>query len=122
MRSILYKKNQLQLVLRTSNSFYKNFFKQVFIFLLKKNKLSNLFFREISLKKKKKKFTLLKSPHVFKDARVQLEFQQEVFVFFISNFTFHELKKIIYVIRFLMKFLPVQTSLKLKNKFFKNLM
>jgi hypothetical protein len=112
--------NNIQIVYQTSHMYYKKIFKQVFIFLLKKNNLSNLFIRELSLTKNKK-FTLLKSPHIFKNARDQFEIRKEVMIFNVSNFTRRELGRILNVLKFLSINLITHSRLVIKNnvvKFF----
>lgn len=111
-------KNRIQLILYTSHLFYKRLFKQIFIYLLKKNKVTNCFFKETSLRKNKK-FTLLKSPHIFKNARDQFEIRKNVVFFCITNFTSVEFIKILNILKFLLEHLLLHITVAFKSKLLK---
>jgi hypothetical protein len=110
--------SNLQIVYQTSHIYYKKIFKQIFFFLLKKNNLSNLFIRELSIAENKK-FTLLKSPHIFKNARDQFEIRKEIMILHISNFTFYEFRKILNILKFLSINLITHSTLIIKNNIIK---
>lgn len=102
-------KNRIQIILYTSHLYYKCVFKQIFIYLLKKNKVTNCFFKENFLRKNKK-FTLLRSPHIFKNARNQFEIRKNIIIFCITNFTFIEFIKILNILKFLLEHLLLHVT------------
>jgi ribosomal protein S10 len=56
-------------------------------FLIKMFKCNNTNFKTFFLPKKKKRITLLKSPHVYKKAREQFQLERFKCIFFLKNFT-----------------------------------
>jgi len=57
-------------------------------FLIKMFKCNNTKFKNFFLsKKKKKRITLLKSPHVYKKAREQFQLERYKCIFFLNDFT-----------------------------------
>jgi small subunit ribosomal protein S10 len=73
----------LQINLKSYTSNPLKIFSQFFIKLLKKLKLN---FSIINTPIKKKRITLIKSPHVYKKAREQFELRIHKKTFFIKNF------------------------------------
>lgn len=108
--------NKFQLQINSSNSStIKNLY-LFCIYTLKKNKIFNLKINRIQLPLKIKKFTLLKSPHIFKKARTQIEVRMLKNVISITNFnTTNNISKLKKIITNIIKNLPITIRLKLKT-------
>lgn len=108
--------NQFQLqILSTDNSILKKLH-LFFVYVLKKNKIFNLRIQQIYFPVKIKKFTLLKSPHIFKTARIQIETRFLKSMIILSNFKKNvEITKIQKILVTLIKNLPTNIKLKLKT-------
>lgn len=109
-------RNTHQLTLTSTNYLNLNHFDYQLFFLLKKNNLENLNISQFSLPTKTKKFTLLKSPHVYKTARTQLEIRTVAKSLIITNFTQNQLKSLKKIIKFFTENLNVALRIKLRQK------
>lgn len=108
--------NKFQLQLTSSNN--SNIQNTVLYFLhtFIQNKICELKIRKIDLPLKIKKFTLLKSPHIFKTARTQLEIREVKKVITINNFNkTRELQVFRKILIKLTKNLPTTVRLKIKS-------
>ena len=108
---------KIQLIISALNVKDKNLFKNFLILLLKKNNLISFQLNEISLKKNKRKFTLLKSPHVFKNARNQFELVKRTTVFEVKNYSLKEVVKLRKIFSFLVRNVPLKTAIIIKSCF-----
>jgi ribosomal protein S10 len=87
-----------------------------FIYILEKNKILNLKIHRGYLPSRIKKFTVLKSPHVFKTARTQIETQTLKTIVTITNFsTFNEINQLQKICRNVVKNLPTTIQIKIKT-------
>jgi len=106
-------KFQLQITSPTHSS--ANYLVSYFLYTLTQNKVLNLKVLQTSLPKKIKKFTLLKSPHIFKTARTQLEIRSFKKTITITNFnTVEQIQIFKKISQNLIKNLPVTTKLQIK--------
>lgn len=108
--------NKFQLQLTSSNN--SNIQNTILYFLhtFIQNKICDLKIRKIQLPLKVKKFTLLKSPHIFKTARTQLEIRELKKIITIENFNkARELQVFRKILKKLIKNLPITVRLKIKN-------
>ena len=92
-----------------------NYLISYLFYILTQNKVLNLKILQISLPKKIKKFTLLKSPHIFKTARTQLEIRSFKKTLTVTNFnTVEQIQIFKKISQTLIKNLPVTTKLQIK--------
>jgi len=101
--------------IKSSNKLYIKYFTYYFYFLLKKNKLNTLHIKKLSLPLILKKFTFLKSPHIDKIARTQLELRTTEVILKITNFTVTEQAKLKKLIIFFIKNLPLTLTITVKT-------
>ena len=78
-------KNQYQLIVTSPNHSNNLYFLSCLLYTLTQNKMDSLHIRCFDLPQKIKKFTLLKSPHVHKTARTQLEMRTSQKIICIQN-------------------------------------
>lgn len=78
--------NKFQISINSSTYPNIEYLNSYLLFILTQNKISNLKLYYVSFPRKIKKFTILKSPHIFKTARTQLEMQNLKKVIIITNF------------------------------------
>lgn len=109
-------KNSRHLILTSPNKLILNHFNYQLIFLLKKNNLINLSFSKFTLPLKVKKFTFLKSPHIYKTARTQLELRTTKQSLVLTNFTQIQSDHLKQMLRFFTANLNVALNLKIKQK------
>lgn len=79
-------KNKFQISINSSTYSNIEYLTSYFLYTLTQNKIFSLKLYHIYLPIKIKKFTLLKSPHIFKTARTQLEMQNLKKIITITNF------------------------------------
>jgi ribosomal protein S10 len=79
-------KNKFQITINSSTYSNIEYLNSYFLYILTQNKIFNLKLYHIYFPIKIKKFTLLKSPHIFKTARTQLEIQNLKKIITITNF------------------------------------
>jgi ribosomal protein S10 len=108
--------NKFQLQLTSSNNSIIQNTVLFFLYTFVQNKIYNLKIQKIQLPLKIKKFTLLKSPHVFKTAYTQLEIRELKKLIIIKNFsTIKELQVFSKILVKLVKNIPTTVRLKIKN-------
>lgn len=106
-------KFQLQITSSTHSSI--DYLTSYFLYILTQNKILDLMILQTALPKKIKKFTLLKSPHIFKTARTQLERRSFKKTITVINFNTTEQIQIFNKIsQSLIKNLPVTTKVQIK--------
>lgn len=109
-------KNKIQLQITSSIHSNIKYLITYFLYILTQNKILNLKILHVCLPKRIKKFTILKSPHVFKTARTQIEIRTFKNIINITNFNtvnqIYIFKKIFYN---LIKNLPVTTKLQITH-------
>ncbi len=88
----MYNQNKSSAITIKASSLNKTTLKIYYYFLIKYFSKLNLKFSIISLPKKKKKITLLSSPHVFKKAREQFEIVTYSFVISIFNLSLKHIR------------------------------
>ena len=86
------------------------------IFLLTNHQLLDLKWTTLTLPKQIKKYTLIKSPHIYKTARTQLEIRQVKTVLTITNFTQKSNQNCLYLIKSVFKQIPLGIKVTLKKK------
>lgn len=108
-------KTKFQLQITSSIHSSINYLTSYFLYVLTQNKVLNLMVLQTPLPKKIKKFTLLKSPHIFKTARTQLEIRSFKKTITITNFnTIEQIQIFKKISQNLIKNLPVTTKLQIK--------
>jgi ribosomal protein S10 len=108
-------KNKFQISINSSTYSNINYLNSYFLFILTQNKIFNLKLCHIYFPIKIKKFTLLKSPHIFKTARTQLEMQNLKKTIIITNFRkIKQLQAIKIIFHNLIKNLPITIKLQIK--------
>lgn len=107
--------NQIKLISTGYQSKITLQFCKLFLLLLYHYKLIDLKVTIFTLSKKIKKWTLLKSPHVYKTARIQLESRHVKTVLTITNFTEKSNINCLYIIKLLIKLIPVGIKLNVKK-------
>ena len=111
-------KNKFQISINSSTYSNIEYLTSYFLFILTQNKIFNLKLCYIYFPIKIKKFTLLKSPHIFKTARTQLEMQNLKKIITITNFKkIKQLQTIKILFHNLIK--NLSTIIKLQIKYFK---
>ena len=108
-------KNKFQISINSSTYPNIEYLSTYLLFMLTQNKIYNLKLCYISFPKKIKKFTILKSPHIFKTARTQLEIQN--LKKNDNNYKFKEIKQLQAVNEIfhnIIKNLPAMIKLQLK--------
>lgn len=80
-------------------------------FILKKNNILNLKISKFTFPTKYKKFTILKSPHIHKTARTQLEIRTVKRILIINNCNFKQISQIKKIFNFFIKNLPISIKL-----------
>lgn len=109
-------KNKFQISINSSTYSNIDYLTSYFLLILTQNKIFNLRLYHVYFPKKIKKFTLLKSPHIFKTARTQLEIQNLKKTIIITNFRKVKQLKIMKIIfHNLIKNLPITTKLQIKD-------
>jgi ribosomal protein S10 len=85
------------------------------LYILTQNKILDLKISKGHFPKKIKKFTVLKSPHVFKTARTQLEMRAAKITLIITNFsTATQVQSLKYIFQNLIKNVPISTRVNIK--------
>lgn len=111
-------KNKFQISINSSLYSSIEYLNLYFLFLLTQNKIFDLKVGYINFPVKIKKFTLLKSPHIFKTARTQLEMQNLKKIITVTNFkNIKQLQTMKIFFHSIVKNLP--TSIKLQIKYSK---
>ena len=108
--------NTLSLIIVSSHSQITLRFCKFILFLLKNHQLIDLKVAIITLPKQIKKLTLIKSPHIYKTARTQLETRQVKTVLTIANFTPESNRNCLYLTKLILKHIPLGIKLTLKKK------
>lgn len=110
-------KTQYQLTITSPHHSHSLYLLSYLFYILNQNKIDNLHIHYFDLPKKIKKFTLLKSPHVHKTARTQLETRTIQKVVFIKNISTYKLEiKLTQIIKYLIKHLPAATRIMCKHQ------
>jgi ribosomal protein S10 len=108
-------KNKIQISINSSTQSKIDYLQSYFLFILTQNKISNLKLYHSYLPVKIKKFTVLKSPHIFKTARTQLEIQNLKKIITITNFKkLKQLQTLNKIFHCIIKNLPAMTKLQIK--------
>lgn len=108
-------KNKFQISINSSLYSSIEHLNSYFLFILTQNKIFNLKLYQICFPIKINKFTLLKSPHIFKTARTQLEMQNLKKIITITNFkNIKQLQIIKILFHNLTMNLPTSTKLQIK--------
>jgi len=109
-------KNNFQITISSPTYINLNYLFYYLLFIITQNKISNLKIYSNQLPTKIKKFTILKSPHIYKTARTQLELRTLKKSIKIRNFTSkHQINLIKKIANHLIKYLP--NSIKLNVKY-----
>lgn len=108
--------NKFHLHIIRSNQLSINHLTVPFLYVLTQNQIFNLKISEVDLQTKIKKFTLLKSPHVFKTARTQLELRFLKRIIVVTNFSsIKQIQMFKKILINLIKNLPFGIKLKVKQ-------
>lgn len=108
--------NKFQLQLTSSNNSSIHNTVLYFLYTFMQNKIYNLKIQRIQLPLRIKKFTLLKSPHIFKTARTQLEIRELKEIITIENFNrIQELQVFKKTLKKVIKNIPTTIRLKIKS-------
>lgn len=108
-------KNKIQISINSSTQSKIDYIHSYLLYILTQNKISNLKLYYSTLPIKIKKFTVLKSPHVFKTARTQLEIQNLKRIITITNFKkTKQLQIINKIFHNVLKNLPTMIKLQIK--------
>src|SRR5690349_20203909 len=112
----MYFKNKFQLQLTSSNYTNLNYLISILLFFLTQNNILNLKLNQGIIPTKTKKFTVLKSPHIYKTARTQLEIRTLKKVITITNFNkVKQIQIFLTVLQKIIKNLPTSTTLQIKH-------
>jgi|SRR5690242_8132976 len=108
-------KNKIQISINSSTQSKIDYLHSYLLFVLTQNKILNLKLHHSTLPLKIKKFTVLKSSHVFKTARTQLEIQNLKRIITITNFKkIKQLQITTKIFHNVIKNLPTMTKLQIK--------
>nr|SYZ47126.1 a57890f3-5b0e-426b-a673-6e1dfa4f6974-CDS [Plasmodiophora brassicae] len=109
-------KTTIQFIANSLNTNTIKHFFSLLAFLLKKNNILNLQITKTYLPLYIKKFTILKSPHVHKTARTQLEIRTYKYTLYISNISSYNMQKLMQILNFSSKNLPHSLTIQFKQK------
>lgn len=108
-------KNKIQISLTSSTQSRIDYLYSYLLFSLTQNKVLNLKLHHLFLPIKIKKFVVLKSPHIFKTARTQLEMQNLKKIIVITNFKqIKQLQIVNKILHNVIKNLPTLIKLQIK--------
>src|SRR5690242_6599738 len=108
--------NKFQLTLTTLNHINLQQLSYCIFFILQKNSIVTLQINQTQLPKKIRKFTILKSPHIYKIARTHLELRTSKKIFTIKNFKLiNQMDSENAINKYLIKNLPVSSKLTIKK-------
>lgn len=107
--------NKFKLTISSYHSKITLEFCKFILFLLDHYNLLDLKITILTLPKEIKKYTFLKSPHIYKTARIQLESRQVKTVLTITNFTKKSNLNCLNIIKHFVKTIPIGIKLNIKK-------